>query len=79
MKLSFEFNSFTVTANLKSGGFRDLINRNDDSYHTREYYEGLTSSKTLLFQFDFRKPYHCKQNGTCSDLPLEIANDVTKV
>ncbi|KAK3090381.1 hypothetical protein FSP39_011356, partial [Pinctada imbricata] len=70
--------NFTVTATLKSGGFRDLINRNDDSYHSRQYYEGLTTSKTLLFQFDFRKPYHCKQNGTCADLPLEIANDVTK-
>ncbi|WAR10652.1 hypothetical protein MAR_035728, partial [Mya arenaria] len=75
--------NFTVTFNVKSGGFRRLRNINTHGYYTTNYFYGHTVSKTVEFKFDFVAPKHCSEEEskiTCikGQEPIAIDEDLTK-
>ncbi|XP_052813767.1 uncharacterized protein LOC128240857 [Mya arenaria] len=75
--------NFTVTFNVKSGGFRNLRNINTYRHYTTNYFYGHTVSKTVEFKFDFVAPKHCSEEEsklTCikGQEPIKIDEDLTK-
>ncbi|XP_052812776.1 uncharacterized protein LOC128240261 isoform X2 [Mya arenaria] len=75
--------NFTVTFNVKSGGFRNLHNINTNSIYTTNVYDGHTVSDTVEFKFDFVAPKHCSEQDsgrTCrsGEEPVTVYEDLTK-
>lgn len=72
------FSSLTITARVHSGGYEILRNINDNTKQT-VMYNGHKSEKTMIFHFDFEPSYHCSETRSCTENPISIGPDVTKV
>ncbi|WAR10289.1 hypothetical protein MAR_035365, partial [Mya arenaria] len=75
--------NFTVTFNVKSGGFRNLRNINTNRFYNTNVYDGHTVSDTVEFKFDFVAPKHCSEpdsGRTCrsGEEPIRLNDDLTK-
>ncbi|XP_052812777.1 uncharacterized protein LOC128240263 [Mya arenaria] len=75
--------NFTVTFNVKSGGFRYLHNINTNRFYRTDVYNGHTVSETVEFKFDFVAPKHCSEQDsgrTCipGEEPITVDEDFTK-
>ncbi|XP_060086135.1 uncharacterized protein LOC132565501 [Ylistrum balloti] len=69
---------FTFTFSAKTGGFRNLIDTNNNQPFQTEYYTGnVQTVKVMQFRFDFEVPEHC--NLTCpTKSVLKVVEDITK-
>ena len=63
---------------MESGGYAKPKDLNNNPSSTISFI-GQTAHKKMVFHFDFEAPYHCSENYTCSQKPIEIGNDITKV
>ncbi|XP_052812774.1 uncharacterized protein LOC128240260 isoform X2 [Mya arenaria] len=75
--------NFTVTFNVKSGGFRNLNNINTNVLYRTNLYNGHTVSETVEFKFDFVAPKHCSEQDSgraCikGQEPIAVYEDLTK-
>ncbi|XP_033761790.1 uncharacterized protein LOC117343520 [Pecten maximus] len=69
---------FTFTFSAKTGGFRRLINTNNNQpYATQNYTGNIQTVKVMQFKFDFEVPEHCSTSCPTQP-PLEILSDITK-
>ncbi|WAR10303.1 hypothetical protein MAR_035379, partial [Mya arenaria] len=76
--------NFTVTFNVKSGGFRNLHNINTNAFYKTNVYLGHTVLETVEFKFDFVAPKHCSEQDSgraCikGQEPIAVYEDLTKV
>ncbi|WAR10291.1 FGFR2-like protein [Mya arenaria] len=75
--------NFTVTFNVKSGGFRNLHDINFNRFYTTNVFYGHTVSDTVEFKFDFVAPKHCSEQDSgrmCipGEEPITVYEDLTK-
>jgi hypothetical protein len=63
---------------VESGGYAKLKDLNNNPSSTISFHE-QRAHKKMVFHFDFEAPYHCSENSTCSQNPIEIGNDITNV
>lgn len=72
-----EFCRYSVTFRAENGGFRTL-----DNGGGKQYYSGISTTRTVDLKFDTEIPYHCTKENECtnpvSDM-MSVQNDVTKV
>ncbi|XP_064614578.1 uncharacterized protein LOC135478236 [Liolophura sinensis] len=59
-----------ITVKSKNGGHRVI--RKPDGSTFKQTYTGRWNEKQMQFRIDFREPFHCSINGTCSELPVSI-------
>lgn len=71
--------SFKFFFEARSGGFVELTRINDGSITGTEFYNGSLITGKVEFHFDFDVPVHCFDSSSCSDPPLVLLQDVTKV
>ncbi|XP_052094849.1 uncharacterized protein LOC127730466 isoform X2 [Mytilus californianus] len=69
--------TFTLTFDVTSGGNRRLKNTDNNSITETESYSGHSVQEVLEFRFDFEVPVHCIQSSSCTDTPLQMADDTT--
>ncbi|XP_053373169.1 uncharacterized protein LOC123532025 [Mercenaria mercenaria] len=83
-KINIEHDDFfTVTYSTKSGGYRQLYDRDTGRDYSRQIYNGQTTSKTIQFKFDFIAPIHCSEpysQTKCNngEKPIDVGEDITK-
>jgi len=63
---------------VESGGYEKVKDLHNNPPNTIQF-NGQTAHKKMVFHFDFEAPYHCSENYTCSQNPITIGNDITKV
>ncbi|XP_052095731.1 uncharacterized protein LOC127731025 isoform X2 [Mytilus californianus] len=70
------FLTYTVT----TGGYRQLINTNNNQMYSKEIYDGVSSQQNMEYRFDYDKPVHCKEFNTCisDEVPLQLEEDITR-
>ncbi|XP_053391927.1 uncharacterized protein LOC123531687 [Mercenaria mercenaria] len=83
-KINIEHDDFfTVTYSTKSGGYRQLYDRDNYRYYSKQIYNGQSTNKTVEFKFDFIAPTHCSEPYSrvkCNhgEKPIDVGEDITK-
>ncbi|XP_061172823.1 uncharacterized protein LOC133182112 [Saccostrea echinata] len=70
--------NLTLTVIAQSGGYRKLKTSSTTSF--KDPFMGSNSSKSMMYRFDFRKPYHCILDTihVCSSKAFTVNEDITK-
>ncbi|XP_061168936.1 uncharacterized protein LOC133178201 [Saccostrea echinata] len=67
--------NLTLTVIAENGGFREL---KSPSTQLKDLFIGHKTTKSTMFRFDFEKPHHCLQKGSCMAKVLDVIEDITK-
>ncbi|VDI37212.1 Hypothetical predicted protein [Mytilus galloprovincialis] len=75
-----EFYRYVLTYTVTTGGYRELINPDNNQLHATEIYDGVSSQQNMEYRFDKDKPVHCQESSSCSfgDVPLQLEEDLTR-
>ncbi|VDI69608.1 fibroblast growth factor receptor 3 [Mytilus galloprovincialis] len=71
---------YFLTYTITTGGYRELVNTDNSQLFATEIYDGVSSQQNMEYRFDYDKPVHCQEFGTCSsgEVPLQLEEDITK-
>ncbi|CAC5366494.1 Tyrosine-protein kinase receptor Tie-1,Vascular endothelial growth factor receptor 3,Vascular endothelial growth factor receptor 1,Vascular endothelial growth factor receptor 2 [Mytilus coruscus] len=78
--LLFRSPRYVLNYTVSTGGYRELVNTDNDRIYATEIYDRVSSHQLMEYRFDYDKPVHCQELMNCSsgDVPLQLEEDITK-